>query len=533
MTQTKILTGLTTATIMTMLSGMAIAQNNNGVQINTDAFGDNMVGDAANEPSFAISPVDPDVLVTGWRQFDTINSDVRYAGFAYSWDGGKTWTNGGVLEPPPGSGNANQSDPVLAADLNGSFFYNSLIFRSSKDGQTVYRSDDDGVSWGTPVYIETGFLDKNWYAINQSGISDHHYCIWGNYEIGFHRSTDEGQSWSNPSILGYGISSWVGFGADAEVFAGWWEYWNDKIVIRRSDNAKYSGQTPTFGPERSLYFGAWPWNLYVNPAGGAGQLYIEADKSGGPNHGNVYALSSAVPNDDVCEVMFARSTDNGDSWSSPMRVNDDVDPQGNDYQWMAAMSITPAGRLDTVWFDTRDDPGHFMSRLYYSYSYDGGLTWAENRPLSDAFDPWLGWPNQEKIGDYFQCLSDNGATNIIYPATFNGEQDIYFLRTHPIVLDVDPLIAGQYATFEITGAKPNETAWLAYSTVGEGRTFVPQLNVNVELTNPKQAGSSQTTDSNGDATWVLNVPPQGSGVEVWIQALQVENASNIVQQTIQ
>jgi len=49
------------------------------VQVNVDARGDNIVGDAANEPSLAISPVDPSQLVIGWRQFDSVLSDFREA----------------------------------------------------------------------------------------------------------------------------------------------------------------------------------------------------------------------------------------------------------------------------------------------------------------------------------------------------------------------------------------------------------------------------------------------------------------------
>ncbi|UCC29970.1 MAG: hypothetical protein JSU86_17440, partial [Phycisphaerales bacterium] len=40
------------------------------IQVNVDSYGNNIVGDAANEPSIAIDPTDPDKIVIGWRQFD-------------------------------------------------------------------------------------------------------------------------------------------------------------------------------------------------------------------------------------------------------------------------------------------------------------------------------------------------------------------------------------------------------------------------------------------------------------------------------
>ena len=55
-----------------------------------DALGLNIVGDAANEPSIAMDPLNPDMMVIGWRQFDTISSNFRQAGYGYTTDGGLT-----------------------------------------------------------------------------------------------------------------------------------------------------------------------------------------------------------------------------------------------------------------------------------------------------------------------------------------------------------------------------------------------------------------------------------------------------------
>ncbi|MFG0330898.1 MAG: hypothetical protein ACF8PN_13495 [Phycisphaerales bacterium] len=509
------------------LVAAAVSAGPTRVQINTDANGDNIRGDAANEPSFAFNPLDPSIMVVGWRQFPTINSNERFAGNATTFDGGRTWFNHDTLAPPPGAGaGANQSDPVLAADRFGSFFYNSLIFRSTRDGQTSYRSDDDGLSWGTPNYITKGFADKNWYAIDNTTAVGNHFCIWGNVDINFTRSFDRGVTWTNEQALGFGISSYVSVGPDGELFAGWWNHFEDQVEIRRSDNATNAGGVATFGPTTVLEFGEWPWLLPVNPAGGAGQLYVEVDHSDGPRRGWVYALSSAVrPGVDVCDVMFARSVDGGLTFSAPVRVNDDSDP--DDYQWMAAMSVAPGGRIDAAWLDTRSDPNHLRSRLYYSYSYDGGVTWAENRPLSGAFDPTQGWPQQNKIGDYFQSHSFGEAVNIIYPATHNGEQDIFFIREFPIELTVLPLVAGSRGIAVIDEARPNDLAWLVGSLRGEGSTEIPGLALRVDLRNPQQLGGAQRTDATGSASWSLVVPPGSVGTEVWIQAVQFGNASNV------
>ena len=66
------------------------------VQVNVDLLGRNIVGDAANEPSIAIDPTDPRKMVIGWRQFDSVESDLRQAGYGFSHDGGGTWNFAGV-----------------------------------------------------------------------------------------------------------------------------------------------------------------------------------------------------------------------------------------------------------------------------------------------------------------------------------------------------------------------------------------------------------------------------------------------------
>ena len=51
------------------------------VQVNVDSGGNNIVGDAANEPSIAVDPTDPNRMAIGWRQFDTIARNFRQAGY--------------------------------------------------------------------------------------------------------------------------------------------------------------------------------------------------------------------------------------------------------------------------------------------------------------------------------------------------------------------------------------------------------------------------------------------------------------------
>src|SRR5215471_822200 len=49
-------------------------------QVNVDANGQNILGDAANECVIAVDPTNGSKMAIGWRQFDTVTSDFRQAG---------------------------------------------------------------------------------------------------------------------------------------------------------------------------------------------------------------------------------------------------------------------------------------------------------------------------------------------------------------------------------------------------------------------------------------------------------------------
>ena len=136
--------------------------------------------------------------------------------------------------------------------------------------------------------------------------------------------------------------------------------------------------------------------------------------------------------------MFARSTNGGASFSSPVRINDDTNHQTK-WHWFGTLAVAPNGRIDVVWYDTRNAANNIDSQLFYSWSTDGGVTWAPNIPASSSFNPQAGFPQNQKIGDYITIVSDTTGGNVAYAATFNvnpnavggHEQDVYYVRVSP------------------------------------------------------------------------------------------------------
>src|SRR5439155_2717180 len=102
------------------------------------------------------------------------------------------------------------------------------------------------------------------------------------------------------------------------------------------------------------------------------------------------------------------------------------------------LAVAPNGRIDSIWFDTRNAANNTDSQLFYPYSTDAGDTCSPNFSVSIAVNPFIGYPNQNKLGDYMTIVSDNTGGDVAYPATFNQEQDVYYVRLVPGVAPSTP-----------------------------------------------------------------------------------------------
>jgi len=419
-------------------------------QVNVNDAGQNMLGDAANEPSIAIDPTNPMRMAIGWRQFDTVISNFRQAGYAYTLDGGQTWTFPGPIEP-----GIFRSDPVLDFDAAGRFYYNSL---QQDFTCQVFRSVDD-IFWdeGVPAYGG----DKQWMTIDRTAepTEGNIYAFWkqgvSSCPGAFTRSLDGGDAYEDCSDLPANLTrGTLAVGPSGELYAC--GEFNGIFYVARSSNAGMPGQTLVWDVSTTVDMGGF-LGLYggPNPTGMLGQVWVAVDHSGGPAHGHVYLLATVFDPEYglFTDIVFSKSTNGGVTWSVPVKINDDQAP-GN-WNWFGTMSVAPNGRIDVAWVDTRDHPGTFLSALYFSYSEDGGQSWSANEKLSEAFDPHLGFPNQTKIGDYYHMISDNTGAHLAWAATFNGEEDVYYSH---IILDemtASENLAGTAAAATLFQNSPN------------------------------------------------------------------------------
>ncbi len=403
-------------------------------QVNIDTAGNNITLDAANEPNLSISPINPNNIVIGWRQFDNIASNFRQAGFSYSSDGGITWAAGDVIEP-----GIFHSDPVLDCDSAGNFYYNSLGHDTILGNYLcyVFKSTNNGASWDSGTFANGG--DKQWMVIDKSGLGINNiYSFWttsysscsGN---NFTRSTNGGLNYEPcsfvPGDFMWGTMDIDDTGALYIVGVGGITTSRDSIIVSKSVVPTAAGPGLLWNTKNVFMDGRNVYSISVNPDGLIGQMNIAADHSS-TGSGNIYLAGSLtrISSSDQADVMFCRSTDGGQTWDPFVRINDDAGP--GPQQWLTTMSVAPNGRIDIVWLDTRDNSSD-NSALYYSYSYDQGNTWSVNEKLSQSFDPHVGYPAQNKMGDYFDMISDNVSAHLAWANTLNGEEDVYYSTITP------------------------------------------------------------------------------------------------------
>jgi len=435
-------------------------------QVNVDANGNNILGDAANECSISVDPTNLSKMTIAWRQFNNVISNFQQAGWAYTTDGGTTWTFPGVLE-----NNVFRSDPVTNSNEIGQFFYLSLQsdVNQSFFCDDLWRSTNGGQSW-TLLSGERGAGggDKQWFTIDKTNGPGHGFqyqsddginCSGGGVQ--FQRSTNGGVTWQAPIVVPNGTDlGTLDVDTNGNLFIGGEGFSNFSCV--RSSNAQIGSQTPTFDRVTQVNMGGSLGSGGINPAGLDGQCFLAIDRSGTATNNNIYMLASVVPpGRSTTDVMFVRSTDGGQTFSAPRRINDDpVNP--NKWHWFGTLSVAPNGRIDSVWYDTRNAANNTDSQLFYSWSTDGGLTWAANVAISNTFNPFEGYPNQSKIGDYITIVSDDTGGNIAYSATFNfnpsrgqHEEDVYYVRVAPttsalnLISAASRLTDGTAGTFDV------------------------------------------------------------------------------------
>lgn len=427
--------------LLLVVASPALAQSHRTIQVSEPGL------PFPAEVSVAINPANPNNIIVVSLALGP-DGGPRITNYAYmTKDGGDSW--GTVATPNPDG--RIQGDDALAMSGSGVAFHSYIAFEGLREerparasnGIFVSASMDGGLTWGDPVpvvdHINTviPFEDKPWIAVDAAAGSPHRnniYLAWTRFDvygsadpgdstqIYFSRSDDGGNSYAMP----FRISDQGGDALD-------------------SDNT-VEGAVPAIGLEGEVYVvwagprglefdksldGGWTFDsdrvIATNPGGWDieipgisrhnGMPVTGVDHSDGPYRGSLYVNWIDERNGDP-DVFTIVSRDGGDTWSSPMRVNDD--PVGNGAaQFFTWMAIDPVdGSVNVAFYDRRDLAGT-LTGLTLARSTDGGQTFVNHRIDQEPFES----SPDVFFGDYINVSAHGGLVVPTY-VHFIGETQL-------------------------------------------------------------------------------------------------------------
>lgn len=390
-----------------------------------------------NETSIYINPKNTKQIIAGAN----LNS------YYFSFDGGLNWNRNPMVSEFNVWG-----DPCLVIDTSGYLYYLHLSYPSQYlfiDRIVCQRSTNNGLSWSSGVGIgknDPKQQDKEWACVNPK--TNELYVTWTQFDtygsgnandksnIMFSKSSDQGLTWTDAlqinQISGDCIDSdntvegaVPAVGPNGEIFVAW--AGPAGLVFDRSvDN----GQTWL---DNDIFVSDIPggWDYMVPGIYRANGLPITCcDISTGPNRGTIYINWSDERNNNGSEqdvdVWLVKSTDGGNTWSQPRRVNDDAPGKQQFFTWMTIDQVT--GYLWFVFYDRRNYNDK-RTDVYMALSKDGGETF-ENLKVSES--PFV--PNANVFfGDYTGIAAHNNIVRPIWTrldttalSTWTAIMDIYF-----------------------------------------------------------------------------------------------------------
>ena len=383
-----------------------------------------------SEPAIALNPVDPQQLVAAFQ---------ANASAAYTRDAGHTWTLASGTAP---TDYHRSGDVSVAYDERGRAFLCYIAFDklgtenywghdATRNGIFVRRSLDGGKTWekdaatvlAHPTEPGIPFEDKPYiFADNtHSRYAGHLYIGWTEFSLTksiilLSRSTDAGQTWSLPVEISTheglprddngaveGFSGTVG--PDGTVYVVWSDI--SGIVLATSRDG---GQT--FSPSRSVvktgpaYFAP----QQVRRGNGFPQIAIN------PQTSQLFVSWSDYTNGDI-DVFAASSSDRGESWSVPVRVNNDPLHDGRDqfFQWLAVDSSD--GSVNVIFCDRRSDPENRKYKMVLARSTDDMRSFTNYAWSTQASDP-----SDVFIGDYMGLAAGRGKVFGVWTRTALPEE---------------------------------------------------------------------------------------------------------------
>jgi hypothetical protein len=406
---------------------------------------------AQAEPHIARSAINPNFLVAAFQEGRFRGPGAVDCGYSISVNGGLTWTRALIPNLTQNSGGIyfRATDPVAGVDQAGNVYLNTEVATdaSFNNGAVVVsRSTDGGQTFAAPSIVyqppnNTVFPDKPWMAINTFfGTSTvgrilATFTVFSNLNqdggsIRRAYSDNGGASWSpanpiNPAVTNAQGSQPVYLSNGNAVVV----YWNFGSVSQPGERVEAvisnDGGT-TFGNPRLITRAV----EYNEPSIRSGSFLPSAavDRSSGNLFVVYQTRFGANP-----KIAFTKSTDGGNTWSSPIAISDNPAGLG---VFNPAIAASPDGdTLMVIFYDHRNNPGsNVLVDVYAAQSLNGGSTWLPNfRITSVSTNASLAPLTMQgyMLGDY-QAVAEPMTASVpsvpVWIDTRNGNPDPFVAR---------------------------------------------------------------------------------------------------------
>jgi hypothetical protein len=343
----------------------------------------------------------------------------QFSGVSYSTDSGATFTE---IEPPPfatGHG-SNFGDPVVVYNQKLHMWYaGDLVTQCGGFGIGLWTSPD-GINW-TPggCAFSGGNTDRESMWVDNDPTS----AGYGRMYVSFNNFVKSGAlevSYSDDGITWNVVQLSTTFIRDVQITGAQISPTPHRASLRGYNSVFVAGMDEGGGGPATRQNLIWrsdnggaSWNQVVmgprfNPVGDSTCGYFQqinpiwrhqgwGEPAVGPNNVVHYVFAGAGTGGDNGDIYYTRSTDNGATWSTPIKLNTDPDQQYHT-QWMPSLSINAAGKLTASWYDRRSvstacnnvtDVGCNYER-YARQSPDNGMTWGADFALSSSIIPQPG-----------------------------------------------------------------------------------------------------------------------------------------------
>jgi BNR repeat-like domain/S-layer homology domain len=389
-----------------------------------------------HEPSLAVSRVDTNTVIVASKDYR--NGNIKKVWIDVSNDGGVTWPANLQLQMP-GVDPTNyplMSDPVVMARDDGRIYVSCLGY-NNQNAVFITWTDDNGATWHNPsVQIspaDTSLDDKDWFAIDNNPLSPHYHNMYMLYAPGAsyvaeQHSTDGGVTWSTRQSIPNGSGreyTYPVIASDGTVYNFMMDNWcggcTGTIELTKSTNGGVTWSNPT-----SVTTAYQP----TSPIRGGDQFRFFAILSAAidPNDGSLYVAWTDNRNfaTNGTDVMYAKSTDSGATWTQPIRLSHD--PTGVVHDHITPMiTIDASSRIHAFWLDRRNDINNKLFQSWYSSSTDGGATWDADTlvsTFSQNLDIGLPPGSGGAAGDYWGLDVYSNTVYVAWNDSHTGEQDI-------------------------------------------------------------------------------------------------------------